>query len=161
MKLNRELQLRILQALAAQYPDAQRNVLREIGEETESGIANLFYLAEHHLVTAKFITQHGTDMGLNGSQRITAAGLDFLADDGGVSAMLGTITIKFHAQTLRQLIEARIAQAEQVPEEEKATLLKTVRELPADSIKHLTTQLLDLGMANLPRAVELIRTVLS
>ena len=78
MKLNRELQLRILQALAAQYPEAQRNVLREIGEETESGMANLFYLAEHHLVTAKFITQHGTDMGLNGSQRITAAGLDCL-----------------------------------------------------------------------------------
>ncbi len=161
MKLNRELQLRILQALAAQYPEAQRNVLLDIGEETPAGIANLCYLAEHHLLSAKFITQNGRDMQLNGSQRITAAGLDFLADDGGVSAMLGTITIKFHAETLRQLIEARIAQSEQVPEKEKATLLKTVRELPADSIKHLTTQLLDLGMANLPRAVELIRTVLS
>ncbi|MNN90443.1 hypothetical protein D3C81_2083910 [compost metagenome] len=85
--------------------------------------------------------------------------MDFLADDGGMSAILGTVTIKFHQDTLRQLIELRLENA-QLPEAEKGSLLKTVRELPADSIKHLTTKLLDLGMENLPRAVELIRTAL-
>lgn len=157
--LDRAIQLQILQALAAKYPEAAFNVLRDAGIDEAAGIANLFYLNEHKLVTTSF-TKFGKDpMGLGGQQRITAAGMDFLADDGGVSAILGTVTIKFHEESLKQLIEFRLDQA-QLPTEEKNRLLQAVRELPGESIKHLTTRLLDLGMENLPRAVELIRTAL-
>jgi len=98
-------------------------------------------------------------MGIGGQQRITAAGMDFLADDGGVGAILGVVTVKIHEDTIKQLIEARIAGSD-LPEEEKRPLLQAVRELPGEAIKHLTTRLLDLGLDNLPGAVSLIRTYL-
>jgi hypothetical protein len=158
--LDREIQLKILQALAAQYPEASFDVLRDIGVDKAVGIANLFYLNEHKLLTASFAKFGQDPMGLGGQQRITAAGMDFLADDGGVSAILGTVTIKFHEESLKQLIEVHLNESP-LPTEEKHRLLQSVRELPGESIKHLTTRLLDLGMENLPRAVELIRTALS
>lgn len=158
--LDRDIQLKILQALAEQYPEASFNVLKDAGIDESIGVANLCYLTEHKLVTAKFAKFGQEAMGLTGQQRITAAGMDFLADDGGVSAILGTVTIKFHEESLKQLIELRLSEA-QLPTAEKQRLLQSVRELPGESIKHLTTRLLDLGMENLPRAVELIRTVLT
>lgn len=156
--LDREIQLKILQALAAVYPATSFHVLNEIGGDYRAGIVNIAYLAEHGLVTARF-HQDQSHVDLAGSPKITAKGMDFLADDGGLSAMLGTVTIKFHEESLKQLIEFRLDQA-QLPTEEKNRLLQAVRELPGESIKHLTTRLLDLGMENLPRAVELIRTAL-
>ncbi len=160
MKLDRELQLRILNALADKYPETAFDILKEIEAPRADGVANLVYLTEHRLVTAKFASFDGLPMDISGSQRITAAGLDFLADDGGVGAILGTVTIKFHEDSLKHLIERRLTEA-QLPPAEKNRLLQSVRELPADSIKHLTTRLLDLSMDNLPRAIELIRTALS
>jgi len=157
--LDREIQLRILKALAAIYPEATFNVLRDIGIEDSAGVANLFYLTEHNLVSAKFSKFSGKPMGIGGQQRITAAGMDFLADDGGVGAILGVVTVKIHEDTIKQLIEARIAGSD-LPEEEKRPLLQAVRELPGEAIKHLTTRLLDLGLDNLPGAVSLIRTYL-
>lgn len=157
--LDRELQLRILKALAATYPEATFDVLRDIGANDPAGIANLYYLAEHKLVAAKFTKFGSEPMDYSGQQRITAAGMDFLADDGGVGAILGVVTVKIHEDTIKQLIEARIAGSD-LPEEEKRPLLQAVRELPGEAIKHLTTRLLDLGLDNLPGAVSLIRTYL-
>lgn len=51
--LDRELQLRILKALAANYPEATFDVLRDIGANDAAGIANLFYLTEHNLCQSK------------------------------------------------------------------------------------------------------------
>lgn len=161
MKLDRALQLRILQVLAASYPEPFFRFpgKNDLGANSYEVISNLFYLHEHKLVSCTFINDDdGLD--INGSVRITADGLDFLEADGGLSAILGTVTIKFHEDSLKQLIELRLSEA-QLPTEEKHRLLQSVRELPADSIKHLTTRLLDLGMDNLPRAVELIRTILT
>jgi len=160
VRLDRALQLRILQVLAANYPEPFYRFPRtkDLGADYFEILSNLFYLNEHKLVACRFI--HDEDgMDINGSVRITADGLDFLEADGGLSAILGTVTIKFHEDSLKQLIELRLNEA-QLPKEEKHRLLQSVRELPSDSIKHLTTRLLDLGMDNLPRAVELIRTAL-
>lgn len=156
--LDRSIQLQILQTLAAAYPATLFRVLQKIDGDYEAGIVNIAYLAEHGLVAARF-TQDEEGVDLAGSPKITAKGMDFLADDGGLSAVLGVVTVKLHEETIKQLIEARIT-ASDLPEEEKRPLLQAVRELPGESIKHLTTRLLDLGMENLPRAVELIRTAL-
>lgn len=91
--------------------------------------------------------------------KATAAGMDFLADDGGLSAILGVVTIKLHDDTIRQLIEARIQSAE-LPETAKSHLLKSLREAPGETIKLLTEKLLDAGLANLPAALPLIQRVL-
>lgn len=160
MKLDRDVQRSILEALQTIYPDQCFDVLNSISVDREIGLANLFYLTEHQLVEAKFVNTAGHISDLAGRQRLTAKGSDFLKDDGGVTAILGVVTVKFHEDALKQLIELRLSEAH-IPKEEKNRLLQSVRELPAESIKHLTTKLLDLGMDNLPRAVELIRTVLT
>ncbi|GJI89905.1 hypothetical protein RugamoR1_30680 [Rugamonas sp. R1(2021)] len=90
---------------------------------------------------------------------ITAAGLDFLADDGGLTAILGTVTVKLHDDTIRNLIETRIQDSD-LPPEEKTGLLHQLKELRGESIKHLTMKLLDAGLENLPAALPLIQKAL-
>ena len=43
-----------------------------------------------------------------GGARITAKGIDFLEDDGGLSAILGVVTVKLHADTLREMLAKKI-----------------------------------------------------
>jgi hypothetical protein len=90
---------------------------------------------------------------------ITARGLDFLADDGGLSALLGTVTVKLHADTLRDLIESRIARAD-MPEAEKKRITDHLRALPAEALKTVTTRLVEAGLDTLPNAIPLLKTLL-
>ena len=116
--------------------------------------ANLFYLQEHGLIKVR--GQLATDGGLvyqGGS--ITAKGMDFLADDGGLSAILGVVTIKLHDDTIKALIEARIL-ASNLPEPEKKRLIDRLRELRAETTKHLVLKLVDLGLDKSQEAIDLI-----
>lgn len=89
--LNRELQRTLLQRLAVSYPDAvERNELEAIAP-ARAYIVNMSYLAEHGLVSTLVIA------GYISSARITARGLDFLADDGGLTAMLGAVSVRLHS----------------------------------------------------------------
>ena len=91
--------------------------------------------------------------------KITEKGLDFLQDDGGLSAILNIVTVKFEADTLKAILENRINQSNLAPES-KQSMIDGLRELPAESIKHLTMKLLDEGLENLPNAIVLIGTYL-
>lgn len=157
MSLDRALQLTLLTKLADEYPDVIN--IREMSLENPAVTPNLHYLAEHGLVDAN---QDG-DISLRKFQflhaRITAAGMDFLADDGGLSAILGVVTIKLHDETIRALIEAKIL-ASDLPVEEKAGLLSALKDLPGEALKHLTTKLLDAGLANWPTALLAIQMYL-
>lgn len=157
MLLDRELQRRILKGLAEIYPSAAQSLLKDLSADTDAGIANLVYLREHGMVSGELVRLQSHIR--PGKQKITAKGLDFLADDGGLSAILGVVTVRLHQDTIRLLVTQKIEDSD-LPEEEKRPLLQAVRELPGEAIKHLTTKLLDLGMDNLPGAVALIRTTL-
>lgn len=85
--------------------------------------------------------------------------MDFLADDGGLSAILGVVTIKLHDDTIKALIEGRILQSD-LPEPEKKRFLAQLRELPAETTKHLVLKLVDLGLDKAPTAIETIGTFL-
>lgn len=91
--------------------------------------------------------------------KITARGLDFLADDGGLTAILGTVTVKLHDDTIRELIAVRIEQSDLHPEE-KAGLLTQLKALRGESVKHLTMKLLDAGLENAPKALPVIQKFL-
>lgn len=163
LKIDRTIQKAVLDRLADAYPNpVHTDGLSDLFDDTRMLTACCAYLHEHGLIRAKI-----TDFMSEGREllyaEISAKGIDFLADDGGLSAILGPVTIKFHEDSLRQMIELRLAKAsdQQVAPEEKTQLVQALRGLPADSIKHLTTRLLDLGMDNLPRAVEIVRTFLS
>lgn len=115
----------------------------------------------HELVEAKslIITEYmDGDLVLDfGASTLTHHGVDFLANDGGLSAILSVITIKFETQTLKAILATKINQSDLTPENKKS-MIDALEELPAESIKHLTTKLLDECVDNLPAAILLIGT---
>lgn len=162
MKMNRELQRRILQELADCYPSAYGHPLRTLApmDDDEEIIACLHYLAEHGLLQHSLEEEDdGVWAEAVGTMRITARGLDFLADDGGLSAVLGVVTIKLHDDTIKNLIEAKILQSDLAPPEKKRWL-DQLRSLPAETTKHLVLKLVDKGLEAGPAALAAIGTVL-
>lgn len=157
MELDRAYQLELLKLLSTSYPQSFdiRQIARDWGDEQERRYAaNMFYLDEHGLVdsTIKFGMDGHVSMAL---PKITARGMDFLAGDGGLSAVLGVVTIKLHEDTLKELIGQRIAESH-LPQPEKSKLIDQLRSLPGETIKHLTLKLVDTGLANWPAALSAI-----
>ncbi|WP_395317011.1 hypothetical protein [Variovorax sp. UC74_104] len=162
MRIDRELQLHILEVLREVYPDYDKGqLLSDKGDgsgEDERIVANLVYLEEHGLVKSG-ITFSITGAALYDGARITAAGLDFLADDGGLTAVLGTVIVKLHADTIRDLMLAKV-EAAQLPAEEKSRLKKAITTLSTEALKEAAKKLVSAGMDNAPDAIALLRTLL-
>src|SRR5690606_6770709 len=99
------------------------------------------------------------DFNINSAElSITAKGLDFLADDGGLSAILGVVTIKIHDDQFRLLLTSSI-QESNAPEEEKQKWLDQLREIPVDATKHLVHKLIDAGLAQWPSVLVAMQTL--
>lgn len=118
---------------------------------------DLRYLMDHGLAEA-------VETGSFGSQafigwKITAKGIDFLEDDGGLTAILGVVTIKLHEDTLKTLIATKI-EGSDLPQPEKHRWTAALRELPAESTKHLVLKLIDLGFAHGHEALHALGTFL-
>lgn len=158
MPLDRQLQLDILRLLESEYPGRLSDIQNRF-DDPDAAIKNIHYLDEHSLIDATFSGAIGQRVKIPGPVRINNRGMDFLADDGGLSAILGVVTIKLHEDTIKNLIEAKVAGSD-LPQEEKETILSVIRGLPAEATKRLTEKLLDLGMENLPVAGHALRTFL-
>lgn len=156
MKIIRELQRGMLEHLRDCYPEPSEEVMN-LGDH-DACVGNLHYLRELGLVTLLDSQYVGGTREIHHAT-ITAKGIDFIEDDGGVSAILGTVTVRLHEDTLRQLIEAKV-QASNLPDEQKSGILKALREAPGETTKQLITKLVDLGMENAPKAIPLIQTLL-
>lgn len=155
-ELDRALQLQILNFLSDHYAKLPEQVFpdREMSdEEDDKYMTNLLYLEEHDLIHAGLQQALGGEW-ISSGAKITARGLDFLANDGGLTAILGVVN-----ETIRDLIEARIQDSD-LPPDEKTGLLHQLKELRGESIKHLTMKLLDAGLENLPAALPLIQKAL-
>ena len=151
MRLDRDLQREILLSCRQAYPGWVEHTDEEQGRDDFH--ANLIYLYEHKLITGTLI---------NGNvelvrPRITATGLDFLEDDGGVSAILQTITVKIDQDDLRSLIATRVEESD-LPPEEKAPLSHAMRSLPAQALRDLTTRLVNEAVDQWPGALRLFQT---
>lgn len=154
--INRELQLDLLERLAEKYPE-QVDVQSWVRQNPAINV-NLHYLAEHDLIdgrTSKALAHPN----LLTQARINARGLDFLADDGGLSAILGVVTVKLHEETIRQLLIDRVNAAD-IPAGSRDTLRDTIRNLPSKALEKLTEKLLESGADRLlgqgPRLLELL-----
>jgi len=122
----------------------------------EQAAANLRYLEEHGLC------QSGVTIGVDGhlsfgESTITATGLDFLEGDGGLSAILGIITVRLDGDTIRNLIDSKI-EASTIPIDEKSRLRKAVANLSEASLRAATTDLVKSGLDHLPDAVRWLRS---
>ena len=63
-------------------------------------------------------------------QGITAKGIDFMMQDGGLSAILNTKIVKLHPDTIRDLLQNRI-QASSL--ENKEELIDKIKSIPIES----------------------------
>lgn len=150
-RLDRALQRRILDCLSAHYPQ-DAFIYDEMPEAGHLVAAHLVYLEEHGLC------ESGVQIGIDGHigtgpARITARGLDFLEDDGGLSAILGVVTIRLEADTLKALINARIDQSD-LPVAEKSRLKKHLGSLSEAALKEATKELAKRGLDHLPDAIQ-------
>jgi len=141
--------------LAAAYPQYVK-----MGEGcrwplTPDSIKSLNYLAELELITM----DDGYFRGGIAATKITAKGLDFLADDSGYSAILGTVTVRLHTDTLKALIKAHIESSD-MPQSDKKRYVDHLRDLPAETTKHLLLKLVDAGCQNWPQVFPLLQSIL-
>lgn len=159
MKIDRELQLALLEELKVFYPRRSHSAYHLNGYTQADCIDQLMYLEELGLVESGISFSPLNGNGTSTQAKITAKGLDFLEEDGGVGAVLDVVTVRLHEDTLRQLIEAKV-QASNLPEEQKSGILKALREAPGETTKQLIAKLVDLGMENAQKALPLIQTLL-
>lgn len=158
MRFDRSYQHAILEKLIEDYPDINDENKawfdNEIRNNGDTYACNVSYLQDHGLLNS------GVDVStdINGIPcqitlsfpAITAKGIDFAAQDGGLSAILSVQTVKLHEDTIRDLLSVAV-QSSKVSEEEKNQLLKAIKEVPAEGLKHLLTKLIDLALSNAPR----------
>lgn len=140
----------MLNALAAVYP----RYTTEIGnaEVSEADLANLWYLKEQGLVEGALEMSISQAYIFEGA-RITAKGLDFLADDGGISAILGTVTVRLHADSIKELLLTRI-EASSAPAEKKSWLKTQIETASRETMKKIVGSLLDQGVKRAPELVQ-------
>jgi len=157
--LDRQFQKEILDNLKAMYP-RQTDLKATFGEQTDNRLlVNLSYLHEHGLIDLKSTLYLSGEIGLHYA-KITAKGMDFIADDGGLSAILNVLTVKLHEDTIKSLLIDRI-QASDAEPNVKDTLIQKVKSLPAESLGSLVQKGLDAGLEQLPNLPELIGKWLS
>jgi len=158
MKLDKELAIKILKAIEDSPEQHVRlaHRIQEFGGD-EVFIFTMEYLISHELVNA-YITYGMDETVFNDPVSLTQKGIDYLAADGGLGAELNVITIKIHEDTIKEFIRARIDQSN-LPAQEKKRFWDRLKELPAASIEHLVFQLMDLGLKNMPQAVQLLNSM--
>jgi hypothetical protein len=143
MKLDRDLQRKLLVQMSEAYPDPLRI---EAPEADHSPIKmNVAYLQEHGLCRVQHLLA-GRALCLDAT--ITAAGLDFLEDDGGLTARRGVVIVRLEAETLRALIAARV-DAAALPAEQKSAIKRHLASLSQKALEAATTFLVQEGLKSL------------
>jgi|ERR1051325_2270246 hypothetical protein len=156
--IDRQQQLGMLREMAEHYPNRVKlNSMQGFGGP--SFLVNLHYLYEYGLIDVPW--SEGVSYGISaGNPRLTARGIDFLEDDGGLGAVLGVVTVRLHDDTIKALILDRIDSAEG-DETTKQRLKNAIRDLPADGTKQVALRLMEQGLARAPDVLGWLQTHLS
>ena len=153
MKLSRDRQREILEELAEVYPRFATDVVRPEFEEDD--LTNIWYLREHELIEGSLNFSLSGAFIFQGA-KITAKGIDFLADDGWIAAILGTVTVRLLADTVRELLLAKVEKsALTIPE--KAKLRKHLETMSNEALKSVTKTLVEQGLQKIPDLIQLIQ----
>jgi len=160
-KINRELQLELLQMLCECYPDklSSNNLPEHIRYDVETITANMAYLTEHGLIETGWFKSLSDPIQWT-SAKLTCRGIDFLRDDGGLTAILGVVTVKFHEDTIKNVLENVITKSD-LPLRDKRRWISQLQTLPIETTKHLLLKLVDAGLENWKSALPLLQSILS
>ncbi|MFZ6696809.1 hypothetical protein ACO0J1_13665 [Stenotrophomonas acidaminiphila] len=146
--------LRMLEEANPRYVDLEA----ALKDELPSAKTEVYYLRDHNLLTVEIYETFDGD--ILGGAKITSAGLDFLSEDGGLTAQLGVVTIKLQQDQLQQLIEVHVLRSD-LPQTQKQRLIEQLRELPAETTKHLAMKLVDAGLSNWQIALPLLQKLMA
>src|SRR3546814_2251812 len=91
--------------------------------------------------------------------KITAKGIDFIADDGGLGAILHVQTIRLHEDSIRALLIKQV-EASDVSQSVKERLVDKIKSMPADGIGTLTEKALEAGLKALPHVAHWLQALL-
>ena len=107
MRLDRQLQLKILEFLRNSYPQHGKYFNEQSFTNHPDFMGNVKYLVEHGLIAGSEPRAMGEKYQLLNAT-LTAQGLDFLEDDGGVSAILnaGSVLHAFIQRFQHDVFEA-------------------------------------------------------
>ena len=156
--MDRDLQRSMLEQMREAYPDMVRG-FPERRALTRAELTTLCYLREHDLCDANITLARPGHWAWSGA-RITAKGLDFLADDGGLGAILNVVTVKLHADTIRDMLAAKIDGSD-LPVEKKSALKAAVGKLSGTAMTAATGDLVKMGLEHGPDAVHWIERLVS
>ena len=152
MKIDRQYQKNLLTFLLEDFPGYENSVEhcgRLSDEDLDKYVANVDYLQRHGLLEdgaeIQFSTNGHTDYLVTPFPKITEAGIDFILDDGGLSAILHVQTVKIHPDSIKALLEERV-RASALTDSDKSSLIQRIRHLPEASAKTLLDKLLDRGI---------------
>jgi hypothetical protein len=164
MKLDRDIQRQILEKLHETYPNGIYPLAATFGQDLDEEvvIANTQYLHEHGLVQSGFRDRELIGQGIAyrwaepRETFITAKGVDFLLDDGGLSAILGVVTVKLDSSTIKALVLSKIDQAEDVSHEERSRLKSLLLSAGDQGMRKLVDTLIEAGLKAAPNSGQLI-----
>jgi hypothetical protein len=152
MKIDREYQKNLLSFLLEDFPSYENSfehckMLAD--EDSDKYVANVEYLQRHGLledgVSLDFAMDGTPFVSIKAFPKITEAGIDFMLDDGGLSAILHVKTVKIHPDSIKALLEERV-RASDLTDSDKSSLVQKIRHLPEASAKTLLDKLLDRGI---------------
>jgi hypothetical protein len=122
----------------------------EFGPITRQLVCNLRYLDEHGLIRMAVVKGSASEsVAYPTDLWITAAGIDYLKPDGGYTAEREVVRVQLETDTLRALLELRIAQSS-LPEAKKRELKDSIRALPGVAMKTAVEELVKAMMADGP-----------
>lgn len=153
-QLDRQLEKEILETLKFYFPNPKKfsDLCESMGNIHHSVLfAEISYLIGHGLAEMKEQRSGNYFM-------ITSKGIDFLQDDGGLSAILNTVTIKFDIENVRKLFEEGIIRNIK-DENEKSTLLHKLRSLPANALQKALDKLIERGIENPESLFKILESV--
>jgi hypothetical protein len=168
MELKRDLQLSILHELKSCYPKTMKLNSLSCYNKTEFTVDdnpvnnNAIYLKEHGLIEGdvQVSSRSQSHSQILITAKITANGLDFLEDDGGIRAILNKITIQFDPKDLQTLIKSRLDR-ENITPEKKNEILSTIKSLPSEGIKNVYKHLINFGLEKAPDVFHLLQNILN
>lgn len=157
-KPDRALIPEMLEAAAEEFPNGidPRRFNDEHGLEVVT--ATIGYMESHGLLKTIPRKRMGT-IDSYAEITITHEGIDYISDDGGLTAELGVVTVRLEAETIHTLIMAQI-ECTDAPRHEKNLLRRQLEALPEEGLRHLTSQLIRQGLEAAPDAIRLLRTLI-
>ncbi|NDL70524.1 hypothetical protein [Vreelandella alkaliphila] len=154
--------INILKKLAQDYPSEKPHYEFKWHDNKDIESVNMHYLHESGFVEIERVHKVGVvpmypgsmsrpikTQPKRGKAKIIKAGMDYLREDGGLTAELNILTIRLHPDTIsdiRELLTARIDASNAICEDDKPEAKDWIGNLKDEGVKQLTTRLISLGI---------------